>query len=158
MKTGKKLQHKIIEKVNIKHLLSHFTKTQLALTFNVSTGFIDRTLTRQSEGTKTERIEFKYFFVERLDKAVRVVCEHYGVTIEQLKYQSRIREFAEPRKLLYYILYYEYYQSPSLLGTFFNRTHSAVLTSAKAVKNRLEVDSEYRKELKNIFEQLNLKK
>lgn len=155
MKGGKKIQHKVIEETDIKHLLNHFTKNQLALTFNVSSGFIDRTLKRQTDGTG-EIIEFKYFFVEHLDNAVKVVCNFYGVSIEQLKFQSRIREFAEPRKVLYYILYFQYNQSPSMLGRFFRRSHGAVISSAKAVKNRLEVDKEYQKELNPLFNKLNL--
>lgn len=156
METGKKLKHRILEETNIKQLLSKFSKQQLALTFNVTTGFIDRTLIRQTK-VGGEIIQFKYFMLEKLDNAVNVVCNHYGVTIEQLKYPSRIREFTEPRKLLYYILYFEYNESPSLIAKFFNRTHGAVIVSAKNVKSRLEVDKGYNKELKEVFNALNIK-
>ncbi len=156
METGKKLKHRILEKINLQELLLHFDKKQLALNFKVTTGFIDRTIKRQTDST-IEIIQFKYFMDEELDGAVKTVCEHYKVTVEQLKMESRIREYAEPRKVLYYLFYLHFNQSPNLIARFFNRTHGAIISSANSVKNRLEVDLKYRNELNDIFKQLNIK-
>lgn len=149
MQSGKHLKHRVIEQMNLTHLLKLFSAQQLALTFNVSVEYIGKqALINSGEVLRDYDTAFK---MPELNKAVDIVCGHFLVNRSQLKHSSRVREYAEPRKLLYYILYYKFRQSPSLIGRYFNRTHSNVITLAKNTQDRMEVDKQFREEVNEIL-------
>lgn len=88
---------------------------------------------------------------KQIDTAFEKVCEVYGVTKEELKSQSRLRKYSEPRKILYYILHRVYQISSEAVALVFNRvSHATVLIGIRKVEGFLQVDKYYREKVSQL--------
>ena len=90
------------------------------------------------------------------DGVIQYVCGFSGITVGQLKSNSRKRELSEPRQLICYILRKTTKLSTVQIGEIINRDHSDVSTSTKAVANLIETNSAYRDKYLPIFLAYNL--
>ena len=94
-----------------------------------------------------------------IDDIMEQLCQHYGVTQQNVLSKSRKREFVQVRQLAMYLAQ-KYTKMPSsrigmLIG---NRDHSTVIHSCSAIEQRLKVDKSFRDELQSIENSFKLKK
>ena len=135
------------------HLLNKFSALQLALTFGVSVTHIHTEARKQRVLMSGDEHEFHD---EGMKAVSNVLCKHYRITPAQLRSNSRIVEFAEPRKIAYFIMRMKLNKGASVIASYFNRTHGAVINSTKNVIGRMEVDERYRNKIKEILKELKL--
>lgn len=71
---------------------------------------------------------------ERIDTAIYVVCDEFGITTDQLKSASHKWKYADARAVLCYVLHERWHLSLSAVGALLIRHHSTVLCAARKVK------------------------
>ena len=94
-----------------------------------------------------------------IDDILETVCNHYGVTQQNVFSKSRKREFVQVRQISMYLAQ-KYTKMPAarigqLIG---GRDHSTVLHSCSAVEQRLKVDQAFVNEINSIENSFKLKK
>ena len=93
-----------------------------------------------------------------IDDILEKVCQHYGVTQQNVFSKSRKREFVQARQVCMYLAQ-KYTKMPSarigkLIG---GRDHSTVIHSCTAIEQRLKVDKGFAGELSSIETSFKLK-
>jgi chromosomal replication initiator protein len=73
----------------------------------------------------------------QIDDVLRAVCEHFGVTLRDLRGRSRVARISEPRKLAMFLARRHADCSYPELGAFFERDHTTVLNAVRAVEREL---------------------
>ena len=93
-----------------------------------------------------------------IDDILETVCNHYGVTQQNVFSKSRKREFVQVRQISMYLAQ-KYTKMPaSRIGQLIGgRDHSTVLHSCSAVEQRLKVDKAFLSELTSIENSFKLK-
>ena len=94
-----------------------------------------------------------------IDDILEKVCQHFGVTQQNVFSKSRKREFVQVRQISMYLAQ-KYTKMPaSRIGQLIGgRDHSTVLHSCSAVEERLKVDKAFLEELNSIERSFKLKK
>lgn len=79
------------------------------------------------------------------------ICNYFGISIEELKKNSRERKYCESRQIC---IYYIKKMFPKLtikhIGKLFNKTHATAIHSIKAVENAIVTDNFYKKKILEI--------
>lgn len=93
-----------------------------------------------------------------VDDILEKVCQHYGVTQQNVFSKSRKREFVQARQVCMYLAQ-KYTKMPSarigkLIG---GRDHSTVIHSCSAIEQRLKLDKAFHAELSSIETSFRLK-
>ncbi len=93
-----------------------------------------------------------------IDDILEKVCQHFGVTQQQVFSKSRKREFVQVRQVSMYLAQ-KYTKMPaSRIGHLIGgRDHSTVLHSCSTVEQRLRVDKQFGAELSSIEQSFRLK-
>ena len=93
-----------------------------------------------------------------IDDIMEKVCQHYGVTQQQVYSKSRKRDYVQVRQVSMYLAQ-KYTKMPaSRIGQFIGgRDHSTVLHSCNTVEQRLKVEKNFRDELQSIEQSFRLK-
>ena len=93
-----------------------------------------------------------------VDDILEKVCQHYGVTQQNVFSKSRKREFVQVRQLSMYLAQ-KYTKMPaSRIGQLIGgRDHSTVLHSCAAVEQRLKVDKDFLDDVNSIENSFKLK-
>ncbi len=84
------------------------------------------------------------------------VCHHYGVRPEDILVKSRKKEVVEPRHMAMYFCAEYVMPSPSVIGRWFNRDHSSVLTALANVKNHHSLEKRYKKRFDQAHESIKI--
>ena len=94
-----------------------------------------------------------------IDDILEKVCQHFGVTQQNVFSKSRKREFVQVRQISMYLAQ-KYTKMPaSRIGQLIGgRDHNTVLHSCSAVEERLKVDKAFLEELNSIERSFKLKK
>ena len=149
----KNLNGRVLEKIDLMDLTNHFSTKQISIVFNIPEGEVKKEAQRQRFKCPINDLEF---FDKEVIEVAKIVCNHYGITIKQLRSKSRISDFSEPRKICYYILRGKLNKGCTLVAAYFNRTHGTVITSAKSVAGMMQFDKNYEKEVNSILSQCKL--
>jgi chromosomal replication initiation ATPase DnaA len=91
---------------------------------------------------------------ERYRRAIRTVIEsHYDFSLEELSSETRKTSIKDVRFLEMYFIKKKTRYTLSDIAMMFNRLdHSTVINAVKKIKNRIEVEREYRE---TVFQPLN---
>jgi chromosomal replication initiator protein len=74
-----------------------------------------------------------------------VVCEHFGLKIEEMLSKRRDRELAQARQIAMYLAKCHTKHSLSSIGELIGkRDHATVLHACKVVNDLMEIDKQYR--------------
>ena len=93
-----------------------------------------------------------------IDNILEKVCQHYGVSQQQVFGKSRKRDYVQVRQVSMYLAQ-KYTKMPAarigqLIG---GRDHSTVLHSCNTVEQRLKVDKHFQDDLQSIEQSFKLK-
>ena len=93
-----------------------------------------------------------------IDDIIEKVCNHFGVSQQQVVSKSRKRDYVQVRQISMYLAQ-KYTKMPaSRIGQLIGgRDHSTVLHSCNTVEQRLKVDKSFKDELKSIEQSFMLK-
>ena len=93
-----------------------------------------------------------------IDDIMEKVCQHYGVTQQQVFSKSRKRDYVQVRQVSMYLAQ-KYTKMPaSRIGQLIGgRDHSTVLHSCNTIEQRLKVEKDFRDELQSIEQSFRLK-
>ena len=93
-----------------------------------------------------------------IDDIMEKVCQHYGVTQQQVFSKSRKRDYVMVRQVSMYLAQ-KYTKMPaSRIGQLIGgRDHSTVLHSCNTIEQRLKVEKDFRDELQSIEQSFRLK-
>ncbi|MBO7138989.1 MAG: chromosomal replication initiator protein DnaA [Prevotella sp.] len=93
-----------------------------------------------------------------IDDIMEKVCQHYGVSQQQVFSKSRKRDYVQVRQVSMYLAQ-KYTKMPaSRIGQLIGgRDHSTVLHSCSTVEQRLKVEASFREELQSIEQSFRLK-
>ena len=80
---------------------------------------------------------------EIIENLITKVCKHNRITKEELMSKSRIREVAEARQIIMYILRRNYNLSFVKIASIFGKTHATVLHSTNKIKDIMSYDNEF---------------
>jgi chromosomal replication initiator protein len=90
-----------------------------------------------------------------LDDIQRIVAEIFGVTIEELKAQTRKKNIAMARQFAMYFANKHTELPLKTIGLYFGkRDHSTVIHACKVIPDKVEKEAEYRELMKKIQEKL----
>ena len=94
-----------------------------------------------------------------VDDILEKVCNHFGVTVQQVMSRSRKRDIALARQVAMYFAQ-KYTKMPaSRIGQLIgNRDHSTVIHSCSTIEKRLKVDKAFAEEVNSIENSFKLKK
>ena len=94
-----------------------------------------------------------------IDDIMERVCQHYGVTQQQVISKSRKREFVQVRQVAMYLSQKHTKMPASRIGLLIgSRDHSTVIHSCSTIEKRLKVDKTFAEELNSIETSFKLKK
>lgn len=93
-----------------------------------------------------------------LDDIIEKVCQHFEVTVEQIKSKSRKRDYVVARQVSMYLAH-KYTKMPaSRIGKLVgNRDHSTVIHSCAQVERRMRTDRDFSADLQSIEHSFGLK-
>ena len=94
-----------------------------------------------------------------IDDIMERLCQHYGVTQQQVVSKSRKREFVQVRQVAMYLAQKHTKRPASRIGLLIgSRDHSTVIHSCAAIEKRLKIDKGFAEELNSIENSFKLKK
>ena len=94
-----------------------------------------------------------------IDDIMERLCQHYGVTQQQVVSKSRKREFVQVRQVAMYLAQKHTKMPASRIGLLIgSRDHSTVIHSCAAIEKRLKIDKSFAEELNSIENSFKLKK
>ena len=94
-----------------------------------------------------------------IDDIMERVCQHYGVTQQQVVSKSRKREFVQVRQVAMYLAQKHTKMPASRIGLLIgSRDHSTVIHSCSTIEKRLKIDKSFADELNSIENSFKLKK
>lgn len=97
---------------------------------------------------KTNRREHRAITIESI---ISKVCDYYDVSVEAIQAKSRKHEVVQVRQISMYLAKKHLDYSSSKIGMYIGkRDHATVLHACKIVKDQLEVDKNFKKDLENI--------
>lgn len=85
-----------------------------------------------------------------LKKVAESVCEHYKISIEELRAKFRARELVDARAIYAYICKKYTDEKVMAIGKFISKNHATIIYHS----NRFEFLMKYNKELKTDFENI----
>ena len=89
-----------------------------------------------------------------LQKIIDVVTDHYQVRLADLQSRRRHKSIAEPRQICMYLARKLTRFSLEEIGGYFGgRDHTTVMHSVRIINERLQMDSEFRREYKHLHSQ-----
>jgi chromosomal replication initiator protein len=124
-------------------LLAHATLHQLDITLDLAKEVL-HDLFQEQKATLT------------IDDIQRIVCEHLGVSEEQMRGQTRKRDIVRARQIAMYFVKKHTQHSLKDIGLHFGgRDHSTVIHANNTVEDRMENDESFRDTVEAIGETLN---
>ena len=124
-------------------LLAHATLHQLEITLDLAKEVL-HDLFQEQKATLT------------IDDIQRIVCEHLGVSEEQMRGQTRKRDIVRARQVAMYLAKKHTQHSLKDIGLHFGgRDHSTVIHANNTVKDRMGEDESFRDTVEAIGEKLN---
>ncbi len=93
-----------------------------------------------------------------LGQITKVVAKVFSVTVADLKSQGRLQGLVLPRQLAMFAAREWAGQAYSVIGKYFHRrSHSTIVHACQRVTDRLETDTDFRRIVEEVREQLNVR-
>lgn len=87
-----------------------------------------------------------------IDSIIEHVCNEYEVELSDLRTESKRKEVAEPRNILYYILRDEYGMNYQAIADKFHRlSHASIMSGCKKIRGYMEVESRYANHINSLI-------
>lgn len=86
---------------------------------------------------------------------IKIICDYYNVSIEDLKGRNRKREIAEARHVTMYALTQWLNISNYLAGNILDRDRNTAIHSTNEVNNLMDVDKKFKEKILNLKELIN---
>lgn len=113
---------------------------------------VDLSLAKRVINQAIKKIEKKKITSEVIEN---VVCEHFGLDMEQLKSTTRKREIVQARQIAMYLIKNHTGLSLSQIGAGLGKkNHATVLHACKTVQEQIEVDKSFRSNISEIEKKL----
>jgi len=91
-----------------------------------------------------------------IDYIQKVVCDYFGISIEQMKSKTRRREVVQTRQIIMYFAKLYTNSSLASIGQVCgDKDHATVLHACKTVKNLLETDKSFRAHVEELEKKIN---
>ena len=81
---------------------------------------------------------------ENIEKLILKVCNYNDISRRELMSKSRLREIAESRQIIMYILRRVYRLSFQKIADIFGKTHATVLYSVGKIKDIMSYDKDFK--------------
>ena len=85
------------------------------------------------------------------DSIILKVCNYYGVSVDELMSESRLRKIADARNTLYYIFHKCYQMTSTEVAKMFNKNHATILSGANKIDGFMRFDKIFRKQINNLI-------
>ena len=85
------------------------------------------------------------------------VCQHYNVTYDMIRSDSRKQFITVPRQVLSYILHVEMGLKTVRVAFLIHRDHSTVLATKRLIRDLITYDRKFLKEYTNLLQIIGLK-
>ena len=92
-----------------------------------------------------------------IEKSIKVVCDYYGVTAEELKSNKRNSNISNARQSAIYIIKNLTDLSLKDIGNIFNRNHSTVLSSISTVDIKIKTKNNFDSEISSLIKKVKSK-
>lgn len=113
---------------------------------------VDLSLAKRVINQAIKKIEKKKITSQVIEN---VVCEHFGLDVEQLKSTTRKREIVQARQIAMYLIKNHTEMSLSQIGAILGKkNHATVLHAYKIVQEQMEVDKVFRSNISEIEKKL----
>ncbi len=89
-----------------------------------------------------------------VEKSIKIVCDYYGVTEEDLKSNKRNSNISNARQAAIYILRKLTELSLKDIGNLFNRNHATVLSSINSVELRIKTKNNFNEEISSLLKKV----
>lgn len=90
--------------------------------------------------------------IKFIEDVLSIIENEFGITVAQIKSNSRSRPIVEARHIFYYMLKNSRYEMGlTELGSVFNRAHSSVLHGIKTVNNLIDFNKEFRQNIEKLM-------
>lgn len=100
-------------------------------------------------------MKLEYLTPFNMNKIETHVCNHYGVTIEDIRGKSTLRKHTEPRQIIMYMTYISTKISTDELGLRYNRAQSNAFKAVETASNLLQYDKTFRMNYREIESKIN---
>ena len=101
-------------------------------------------------------LERKYKGVLTVEKIERVICSHFGVSIEQVKSTTRLYNITECRHLIWYYVRNTGATLQTITNMYNRKDHTSVIHAISKINNLLQNDDEMKYNVAAINTQLHL--
>lgn len=71
--------------------------------------------------------------IPTVDSTVRAVCEHWGVTEEDLRGVGKVRRVVRARQTVWFILFHQGFMNMSEIGREFKRDHTTIMHGVRVI-------------------------
>ena len=96
------------------------------------------------------RYDSKENIKENIDKLILKVCNYNDISRRELMSKSRLREIAESRQIIMYILRRVYRLSFQKIADIFGKTHATVLYAVGKIKDIMSYDQDFKLMVKDL--------
>lgn len=103
-------------------------------------------------------LERKYKGVLTVDKIERVICSHFGVSIEQVKSSTRLYNITECRHLIWYFIRTTGMTLQAITRLYNKKDHTSVIHAINKINTLLQNDEQMKYNVAAINTQLNILK
>ena len=80
---------------------------------------------------------------------IKRICNHFEVTIDDIKKKNRSRKFTEARSIIAYFLRIRYKWTLQKIADFLDRDHATIIHYNKRVSGFMDVDQKYSELIKS---------
>lgn len=89
--------------------------------------------------------------IDKANRIIEQVAEHYGVTADDVRGTKRNKEIAMARHVSIYIIKYTTNLTVTSIGNIFGKDHSTILSSVYKIETELKDDSELNRVVNNVL-------
>ncbi|MCS6981617.1 MAG: chromosomal replication initiator protein DnaA [Flavobacteriales bacterium] len=125
-------------------LTAHLVLTKKNITLELAKNLIERFVQNTAREISIEYIQ-------------KIVCDYYGITVEQMKSKTRRREVVQTRQIImYFSKLYTKHSLASIGQLCGNKDHATVLHACKTVSNLRDTDKNFRSQLEELEKKINI--
>lgn len=93
--------------------------------------------------------------IEKANRILHIVVEHFGITVEELKSKTRQRRICFPRQIVIYLVHKTTSMSLKDIGSLVGgKDHTTAIYAREAVMNLMDSDEEIRIEIEELRHQI----
>lgn len=86
-----------------------------------------------------------------MKEVIKEVSKYYGLWEEQIKAKTRKREIVKPRQIAMYLIHKFSTYPLQQIGSIFNLNHATVIHAIKSVRNDIQTDKDFKKEVDDLI-------